>query len=200
MEARIQFVLSHIERSTLHTNPTYVDMYSLIHIDKKWFYMTIHSQKYYLLPGEVEPHRTCKSKRFIAKVMFMSAVARPRYDENGTCTFDGKIGIFPFTVMEPAIRASKNRAKGVMEMKPIQSVNKLVIKRCLVEQIIPAIKSKWPANCSKHIVIQQDNAKPHINDNDMDFINVAQSDGFHISLMNQPPNSPDLNINDLGFL
>lgn len=99
----------------------------------------------------------------------------------------------------PAIRASKNRVKDVMEVKPIGSINKLVIKRCLLEKIIPTIKSKWPTNCSKNIVIQQDNAKSHINDNDMDFINVAQSDGFHISFVNQPRNSPDLNINDLGL-
>lgn len=101
--------------------------------------------------------------------------------------------------MELAIKANKNRVKGVMEIKLIESINKLVIKRCLVEKIISTIKAKWPTNCSNHIAIQQDNVKPHINDNDMDFINDDQSDGFHISLVNQPPNSPDLNINDLGF-
>lgn len=49
-----------------------------------------------------------------------------------------------------------------MEIKPIESINKLVIKQCLVEKIIPAIKAKWPIDSHRHIVIQQDNAKPHI--------------------------------------
>jgi len=35
-----------------------------------------------------------KSKNFIEKVMFIAVVTRPRYDANGNCTFDGKIGIF----------------------------------------------------------------------------------------------------------
>ena len=199
MESRMKFVLNHIESSTLRTNPTYVGMFSIVHIDEKWFYMTRTSQKYYLLPSEPEPHRTSKSKRFITKVMFMSAVARPRYDKDGICTFDGKIGIFPFTVEEPAARASKNRARGVIEVKPIESITKDVVKKCLIDKIIPAIKAKWPSDCDKYIVIQQDNARPHISDNDLDFIDVAQSDGFHITLANQPANSPDLNINDLGF-
>ena len=28
--------------------------------------------------------------------MFLAAVARPRYDEEGNCYFDGKLGIWPF--------------------------------------------------------------------------------------------------------
>lgn len=140
MAARVAFVLKHLQRETLHTNPTYDGMFSCVHIDEKWFYMTKTSQKYYLLPSELGPHRTCKSKRFITKVMFMSAIARPRYDETGTCIFDGKIGIFPFTVIEPSKRASKNRPKGVLEVKPIESITKHVIKECLIQKIIPAIK------------------------------------------------------------
>ncbi|XP_074370430.1 uncharacterized protein LOC141711697 [Apium graveolens] len=83
MEARVKFVLKHIENSTLHTNPTYVAMFLIVHIDEKWFYMTRQTQKYYLLPGESEPHRKCKSKRFITKVILMSAVARPQYNGDG---------------------------------------------------------------------------------------------------------------------
>ena len=28
--------------------------------------------------------------------MFLSVVVRPRYNDEGNCTFDGKIGIWPF--------------------------------------------------------------------------------------------------------
>lgn len=33
----------------------------------------------------------------------------------------------------------------------------------------------------------------------MDFRKAASSDGFNIKLVQQPPNSPDTNINDLGW-
>jgi hypothetical protein len=39
-----------------------------------------------------------KSKNFIEKVMFLGVKARPRF-ENGVCTFDGKIGIFPLHLL-----------------------------------------------------------------------------------------------------
>jgi len=32
----------------------------------------------------------------IGKVMLLSAVARPIYDDEGNCIFDGKLGVWPF--------------------------------------------------------------------------------------------------------
>ena len=49
------------------------------------------------------------------------------------------------------------------------------------------------------IFIQQDNAKAHILANDPEWLNVYQQQGFTFILFQQPPNSPDLNILDLGF-
>ncbi|KAL6575274.1 hypothetical protein OROMI_012559 [Orobanche minor] len=65
--------------------------------------------------------------------------------------------------------------------------------------VIPALKSKWLANASKDIYIQQDNVKPHIHGSHQDFRAVACSDGFNIKLICQPPKSRQ-NINDLGGL
>ncbi|XP_074315129.1 uncharacterized protein LOC141651310 [Silene latifolia] len=129
----------------------------------------------------------------------MTAVARPRYDEDSGVLFDGKIGIFTFIYEVEAMRSSKNREKGTLEVKPIESITKEVVKQCLLEKVIPAIKAKWPLNASGNIWIQQDNAKPHISPKDLDFLEVAKSDGFDMELICQPPNSPDLNILDLGF-
>ena len=66
---------------------------NIIHIDEKHFYITHETQTYYLALGEVEPHREIQSKRFIPKIMFMCAVAKPIYASNGDVIFDGKIGI-----------------------------------------------------------------------------------------------------------
>ncbi|KAL1554586.1 hypothetical protein AAHA92_15131 [Salvia divinorum] len=101
---------------------------------------------------------------------------RPQIGTNGEVLFDGKVGIFPFTVQEAAKRKSKNRPKGTMETKPIKTVTKAVIKECIIKQVIPAIKSKWPSTSTKHIFIQQDNAKPHISERDIDFIEAGTSD------------------------
>lgn len=59
--------------------------------------------------------------------------------------------------------------------------------------------SKWPSQSNKMIYIQQDNAKPHIKNDDPDFRNAATKNGFNIIITHQPPNSPDTNVNDLGW-
>jgi hypothetical protein len=40
--------------------------------------------------------------------MFLCALARPRFDDNGNCTFDGKIGMWPFVEKVEAQRRSDN--------------------------------------------------------------------------------------------
>ncbi|XP_042035200.1 uncharacterized protein LOC121781540 [Salvia splendens] len=194
--ARIKWCLSHIQPTLAEGKLLYHSMHNIVHIDEKWFYMTKTSDRYYLLPDEDVPYRSCKSKRFITKVMFMAAVSRPLCGPDGDIIFDGKIGLFPFTEQIPAQRSSKNRPKGTMETKPIQSITKEVMTACLINQIIPSIKAKWPANASKKIFIQQDNAKPHLRAADHQFEALASTDGFEFHLISQPPNSPDTNVLD----
>ncbi|XP_026438869.1 uncharacterized protein LOC113337402 [Papaver somniferum] len=174
------------------------DMYNRIHIDEKWFYMSKTSQKYYLHPLEEEPLRTCHSKRFLPKVMFLSAVARPRFDAAGNVIFDGKIGIWAFVFMVAAQRTSKNRVAGTIEMRPMKSVTKIVTRSFLIEKLLPAIKQKWPHDGST-IFVQQDNAKPHISITDREFCEAVRQSGMDVQMCFQPANSPDLNTNDLGF-
>ncbi|KAK9697442.1 hypothetical protein RND81_08G037800 [Saponaria officinalis] len=126
----------------------------IIHMDEKWFFITNDNHKYYLANGEELPYRSCQSKRYITKVMFMCAVSRPVYSPEGELLFDGKIGMFPFTKQQPAARRSRYRPRGTMETKAIESITKEVTRACIIEKVIPAIKSKWPEGASKHILIQ----------------------------------------------
>ncbi|XP_042060647.1 uncharacterized protein LOC121804947 [Salvia splendens] len=197
--SRMRWCLTHIQSAIDEGKLLYHAMHNTVHIDEKWFYMTKASDRYYLLPDEDESYRSCKSKRFITKVMFMGAVSRPQFGTDGKTIFDGKIGIFPFTEQVPAKRKSKNRPRGTLEIKPIPSVNKEAMRECLLNQIIPAIKAKWPANASKEIYIQQDNATPHLNSSDSQFEALSSSDGFKFHLISQPVNSPDTNLLDLDF-
>ena len=68
-----------------------------------------------------------------------------------------------------------------------------------ITNVQPTIRAKWPQGLSKHIYIQQDNAKPHIAHNDREFLEEAIKHGFYIQLVQQPPNSPNMSVLDLGF-
>ncbi|WOG92956.1 hypothetical protein DCAR_0312234 [Daucus carota subsp. sativus] len=175
-------------------------MSNKIHVDEKWFYMTKKKENYYLLLDEGEPHRTCKSKNFVDKVMFLAAVARPRFDAEGNVTFSGKLGIWPFVTKEPAKRSSVNRPAGTLETKAMTSVGRDVIRSFYINKLLKAIREKWPReDYGKSICIQQDNARTHIDPDDPEFCQAAAQEGFNIYVRCQPPNSPDLNVLDLGF-
>ncbi|KAL3519084.1 hypothetical protein ACH5RR_021673 [Cinchona calisaya] len=137
---------------------------------------------------------------FCLSMIDPAAVARPRYDGSSNEEFFGKIGIFPFIYNKPAKRRSKNREVGTLQIKPITSVTKKVIRVFLINNLLPAIQAKRPkSDTRKQIFIQQDNVKPHIHANDVEFLEAASKDGFGIQLSFQPPNSPDLNVLELGF-
>lgn len=200
MIARLRFCLSMLDRNSSPHDPKFTSMHNTVFIDEKWFYITKNKTNYYLHSEEEEPHRACQSKIFIGKLMFVAAVARPRFDNEGKETFSGKIGIFPFVYEQPARRSSVNRAAGTIERKPITSVTREVNKTFMMSKILPALKNCWPIeDVGKTIFIQQDNAKSHISKDDPDFCRAASEDGFDIRLICQPPNSPDLNVLDLGF-
>eukprot|EP00903_Cladosiphon_okamuranus_P014913 g13809.t1 len=137
------------------------DFEDFVHVDEKWFYLFQDGQTYYLYDGEVPPTRKVQSKRFITKIMFLAAVARPRHNPATNSLFDGKIGMWPFTEKVRAVRNSRNRATGEMVTKCVE-VTKETYKEKLINSVIPAIKEKWLAATRRNtIFIQQDNAKPH---------------------------------------
>ena len=94
--------------------------------------------------GEPPPVRKVQSKRFITKVMFIAAVARPRHNPATNSAFDGKIGLWAFTEKVPAVRSSRNRPAGTLVTKCVE-VTKETYKAKLIDGVIPAIKAKWPA-------------------------------------------------------
>lgn len=193
--ARVQFCIASLNLETR----MFGDMMNMVHIDEKWFNLMQTKTNVYLAPDEDEPVRPCKSKRFIGKIMFLAAVTRPRHYGRRNSFFDGKIGMWPLVTREPAQRASKNRPAGTMEFKPITSINKQVMSEFMIEKVLPAIVAKWPRCWDGPIYVQQDNAKPHLKSDDPDFVAESQKDGLDIRLTCQPPNSPDMNVLDLGY-
>jgi hypothetical protein len=124
---------------------------------------------YYLLLEEDITIRAVHNKNYIEKVMFLIAVARTRFDKAEKVTFSGKIGIWPFIKEISASRKSDNRPKGTLELKSIK-VNRDIMRQFLIEKVLPAIVEAWPAeDVGQIILIQQDNATPHILPNDHKF-------------------------------
>ncbi|RHY27254.1 hypothetical protein DYB32_007298 [Aphanomyces invadans] len=120
------------------SNFQFADMYDYVHVDETWFHATKIKSRMCLLPGEDPPHRSTQSKRFIKKVVFLSAVARPRWDDDKAEWFDGKIGTWHFTQVVSATRSSRNRPAGKQQLRSI-NVTRTVYKKVLIEHVIPAI-------------------------------------------------------------
>ncbi|XP_021768878.1 uncharacterized protein LOC110733171 [Chenopodium quinoa] len=91
----------------------------------------------------------------------MAIIGKPIFYSQGQVVHDGKYGIFPFVYETIAKKKSKNREAGAVEIKATQYVNKEAIREMLLHNVIPAIKSKWPSDLSKDILIQWDNARSH---------------------------------------
>eukprot|EP00904_Undaria_pinnatifida_P000354 jgi/Undpi1/10319/HiC_scaffold_28.g12770.m1 len=178
------------------------DFDDFVHVDEKWFCLFNDGQRFYLCDGEEAPVRKAQSKRFMTKIMFLAAVARPRHNPAINSLFDGKIGLWAFTERVQAVRSSRNRAAGSMVTNNnCVEVTKETYKEKLINGVIPVIKEKWPAATRRSTIYiqQEDNAKPHRINEDEDLREACLADGFDIRLINQPPNSPDTNILDLGF-
>lgn len=180
-----------------------------IHIDEKWFHLDKKCHKFILAANEKPPHRTSQhNQQHIPKLMFLTAVARPRWDTYNNRMFDGKISIQPMATKAPAVRRSRHRERGTMLWKPLK-VTKEVYTNFLLDHVVPAIMQKFPPT-EAPIYIQQDNARPHCSNAEfqvkyLEVRELLQEEyspvdfNWDIRLFQQPPNSPDLNINDLGL-
>lgn len=152
-----------------------------------------------MVSGETPPHRTVQSKRFVTKVMFMAAVTRPTYDTDGEVIFDGKLGMWPFVEHGIAKRSSVNRPAVAPETRSV-TMGRDEHRDMLVKNVIPAIRSKCPPFLRNlPLVIQQDGSRCHVQPDDPAIRVECSREGWNIRLEAQPPNSPDLNILDLGF-
>jgi hypothetical protein len=200
---RLEYAVGQIAQTDGMFSDTFCDSYDEIHIDEKWFYITELTTTYYLASNENPPTRRVINKGHLTKVMFLVAVARPRFDDDGSVLFDGKIGCWPITEQTPALRNSINRLAGTMVTRTV-NVTALAYKVLFFDKLLPAIREKWPrGNIQevKQIRLQHDNAPVHFRKTDADWILATQqyADRFSFTLKEQPANSPDTNILDLGF-
>jgi hypothetical protein len=206
--ARVHYALDQINKVTVDSmvSAKYDHMYDRVHIDEKWFFLSQDGEFYILAAGEEPPKRFTKHKSHIEKVMFLCAQARPRMDYHTKRMWDGKIGIWPIGEYSEALRDSKHRKKGTPVWKN-QNVDKDKYRQLLMDKVVPAILSLWPMgelkDTTRKIIIQQDGAKSHIHPADEAWKEYLRDMDLgledKIIMQTQPANSPDTNLNDLGF-
>ena len=114
--------------------------------------------------------------------------------------WDGKLGIWPIGDWKPVKRGSNNRPKGTLVWKN-KTVTKDVYRDRLINKLILAILDKWPRRdrMSRTIYTQQDGAKNHLCEDDEEFNNALTEQEIDAKLYTQTPNSPDVNLLDLGL-
>ena len=171
-------------------------------LDEKWWYITEEATHFIIVPGEEAPVRRVKHKSHIIKVMCLTCNFRPRQNPETGEWWDGKIGTWFYVNKVAAQRSSKNRPAGTIESKPFKVTRKEFVESC-VKDLLPAIEEKVPAWVPKKLRLQQDNAPPHPPPGTNEQLNTKLAEmatrGWDIQFNTQPPNSPDCNIQDLGF-
>ena len=214
---RMSHIIDKINMSNINNRSdlTFLDMMNEVHLDEKWFYLCRDGARYILLYDENDPVRRVKHKSHITKVMFLCAQARPRYVHATSTFWDGKIGIWPVGEWRAAQRGSTVRPAGTMEWHN-QKMDANKYFEMLTENVMPALMEKWPdaqfRDPSFQIILQQDGATSHwdemadesTNNGDcyrswVDYLDSLGLGNGKIMLLTQPANSPDLNLNDLGF-
>jgi hypothetical protein len=66
--------------------------------------------------------------------------------------------------------------------------------------VFASIKAKMPFLEGQHVIVQQDGARAHTGRGNVEkFNDLGQEGGWDIEVVTQSAQSPDLNINDLGF-
>ncbi|ETV79549.1 hypothetical protein H257_06814 [Aphanomyces astaci] len=130
--------------SQYQRNLEFDNLWDVVHLDEKMLNADKDHQKVYLVPGEAPPWRAWKSKRFIPKVMFLAAVARPRFDTDRGVVFNGKIGMWTFSRLLPAARNSRNRPAGTI-LTRLVNVDTAVYCKYVLNKVVAAIKVSFPS-------------------------------------------------------
>lgn len=171
-----------------------------VDLDEKWFYVISNRGRLKLPPGVKKPKTRVKSKRFIAKVMVLSAIARP----NETHGFSGMVGCWRIT--KPFVYSRKTTYRGTVyyagDSREVDcNMDGDKFAEILTEKVFPAIRDKM--SYASEVKIQYDNAGGHgmktIESKIDSELPAPRGGGPKLTLVPQEAQSPDTNGCDLGF-
>ena len=209
---RLRFVLSLVERRGYQISSRFLAFTGMeceVHVDEAWFYLQKDKGFVRLFPGDPMPNPVfLKHKKHIPKIMILTAVAQPRQTPNGQ-KFDGKIGIW--RVWEE--RICQRTTLYYHDKDEVYShdcnMDADLYRQFMTNEValgdpfdgvFGKIKDKMPNARNINVVVRQDGATPHVGKGNLEYFNArGQLNGFNIVVVTQPSQSPDMNINDLGF-
>lgn len=179
-------------------------------VDEKWFYVVRVKGFVWILPDYMD---ACKvkalhvhSKRYITKVMFIVAVARPMYNEFGECIFDGKVGCWRICEYRQYKgnyngKTHKHKKDDWYCLDVNMDADKYV--EMMVGKLLPAlaaIKAKyWDPVAPKgyQIRIQHDGAPGH-RAAGIERHLEEEFASINAFFLRQPPKSPEVNMLDMA--
>ena len=172
-------------------------------IDEKLFYCKTANGYVWTLPNhmtEAEQHaiktKNVWSKRYITKVMIMTAVGRPVH--NDLVDFDGKLYIGRCSVPYTAKQDSANRTAGETFDHDCNVNGELYV--AMVKQMLERISVVFAAQPNAVITIQHDGAGPHRSlyaENEVERLGARNIP--MVLFTRQDPQSPEENVNDLAI-
>ena len=176
-----------------------------VHLDEKWWYGVKLNVKCKVPPGHKRPRKPLQSKTMILvpKVMCVYVVGVP--DEKAG--FDGKIGFWRVCENYTAKRSSKYHDIGDVYEKDC-TMDAAWYLKFVKGKVFKAMREKMPHKTGDTLVLQQDGASPQPGKKNVEALNRAGADtkrrakGRQYTVAKcvvetQPPQSPDLNKNDL---
>ena len=182
-EARIAFAREHRRNTWL----AHVD------VDEKWFKKRV--PRTLLAHPDSDTSEAVRipvqSKRFVPKIMYLTAIAKPDDRQNGLISIQRAAKDYV------AKRSSKYHAKGDVYKKDCTIDKPMYLE--MMKRVVTQIRRKMQHH--PVVTIQMDNASPHHIRTALEaHISVTHRRTFpELRLMWQPPQSPDMNANDLGF-
>ena len=171
-----------------------------VDLDEKWFYVITNRGRLKLPAGVDKPKTRVKSKRFVAKIMVLTAVARPSKRHK----FSGMVGCWRVT--EKFTYKRRSNYQGV-QYEAGESRDKDCnmdgdkFAEMLKEKVFPAVREKM--SHAKVVTLQWNNAGGHgMATIDEKIAGDLPSPGGGVPALRVLPQcaqSPDTNVCDLGF-
>lgn len=194
-------------------------------LDEKLYYIDVIKarQRFSAMDSVTHHGRKVVSKTQMASLMFLVALVPPQMSPDNETYCDGKICCKPFAELKHAVKASKNRPQGTLEVVGYNVDAESFFEMMTANDgVIASVRQKlpWLVNDTLRITLSEggnedsaddpqaddgggvrvrmDNAKPHIGKDNIEQLNIwARDKQINVSFVLQPAQSPDLNLLDL---
>ena len=202
MQDRVAFCKSNLGNLWYSPTSAWLDL------DEKWFVCVKTGKNLKIPPGETPPDLICSNVDHLPKIMILVALGRPRFDAEGTCSFDGKVCCIRVAERAIAKRRSRNRARGDAFWNDVSMTGERYIDFMTRPDdgvFAQAVKA-YEGTGVTHLTIQQDGARAHTGKEKTGnerITNILNEKGAKLTpkirVITQPAKSPDLSICDLSF-